>query len=488
MGEMETVKQRATPTQGAEGILDRLRSIVGPQAVITDAAALEPHLTEWRGLYRGDATAMVLPGTTAEAAAVVTACAAARVAMVPQGGNSGLVGGAIAHAKPGCPEIILGASRLNRVREVDAANYTMTVEAGCVLAELQAVAEQANRLFPLSLGAEGTCQIGGNISSNAGGVNVLRYGNARDLVLGLEVVLPDGRLYEGLRGLRKDNTGYDLKQLFIGAEGTLGFVTAATCKLYPRPGSVATAMVAVSDVTAAIELHGQARDELGGALTAFELIGRLPLQLVLDHIPGTREPLDRAHDWYVLLELAPAGGDAQDRLENFLARRHATGAIDDGMLAQNVAQRDALWRLRHSISEAEKHGGAGIKHDVAVPVSRVAEFIAQAGAAAVARVPGARIVAFGHLGDGNIHFNLQQPPGMDRDAFLDHWEEVSRIVHTTAHEFAGSFSAEHGVGAMKRDELARLRGGVEYELMQTLKQTLDPHGLMNPGKLFPAAD
>lgn len=488
MGEMETVKQRATPTQDAGAILDRLRSIVGRQAVLTDAAALAPHLTEWRGLYRGEATALVRPGTTAQAADVVAACAAARVAMVPQGGNSGLVGGAIAHAEPGRPEIILSASRLNRVREVDAANYTMTVESGCVLAELQAVAEEANRLFPLSLGAEGTCQIGGNISSNAGGINVLRYGNTRDLVLGLEVVLPDGRVYEGLRGLRKDNTGYDLKQLFIGAEGTLGFVTAATCKLYPRPGSVATAMVAVTDPAAAIELYGRARDQLGDALTAFELIGRLPLQLVLDHIPGTREPLDRAHDWYVLLELAPAGSDAQDRLENFLARWHHAGAIVDGMLAQSEAQRDALWRLRHSISEAEKHGGAGIKHDVAVPVSRVSEFIDKAGAAAMAQVPGAQIVAFGHLGDGNIHFNLQQPPDMDAEAFLDHWEAVSRLVHTTANDFGGSFSAEHGVGAMKRDELARLRGGVEYELMRTLKQTLDPNGLMNPGKLFPAAD
>ncbi len=488
MGEMGTVKQRAAPTQDVEALLGRLRSIVGPQAVLTDPEALEPHLTEWRGLYRGAATALVEPGTTAEAANVVAACAAARVAMVPQGGNTGLVGGAIAQARAGHPEIILGARRLNRIRDVDAANYTMTVEAGCVLADLQAAAEEANRLFPLSLGAEGTCQIGGNISTNAGGINVLRYGSARDLVLGLEVVLPDGRVYDALRALRKDNTGYDLKQLFIGAEGTLGFVTAAVCKLYPRPGSVATAMLAVADPAAAIELHSRARDELGGALAAFELIGRLPLQLVLEHVPGTREPLDGAHDWYVLLELAPAGADAQDQLEHFLARRHAAGEIGDAMLAHSGAQRDALWRLRHSISEAEKHGGAGIKHDVSVPVSRVAEFIDAASAAALAEVPGARVVAFGHLGDGNIHFNLQQPPGMDRAAFLDRWEAVSRVVHTTAHEFSGSFSAEHGVGAMKRDELARLRGGVEYELMRTLKQTLDPHGLMNPGKLFPAAD
>ena len=302
------------------------------------------------------------------------------------------------------------------------------------------------------------------------------------------MVLPDGRIYEGLRGLRKDNTGYDLKQLFVGAEGTLGFVTAVTCKLYPQPGSTATALVAVSGPKAAIDLHGCAREALGGGLNAFELIGRLPLQLVLDHIPGTRDPMDEPHAWYVLLELAPAGKDAEERLEAFLAGQLAAGSISDGIVAKSVAQRDELWRLRHSISEAEKLGGAGIKHDVAVPVSRVAEFIDEASAAALAQLPGAAIVAFGHLGDGNIHFNVQQPPGMDREAFLDQWEAVARLVHTAAHAFGGSFSAEHGVGAMKRDELARLRGGVEYELMCALKKTLDPQGLMNPGKLFPPAN
>jgi FAD/FMN-containing dehydrogenase len=485
---VETVKQRAAVTQDAGPFVDRLRGIVGHGAVVTADAELQPHLTDWRGRYRGRATAMVLPATTAESAAVVRLCAEAGVAMVPQGGNSGLVGGAIPHAEAGRPEIILGASRLNRIRELDAANYTMTVEAGCVLADLQTAAAAADRLFPLSLGAEGTCQIGGNISSNAGGINVLRYGNARDLVLGLEVVLPDGRVFEGLRGLRKDNTGYDLKQLFIGAEGTLGFVTAATCKLYPQPGSVATAIVAVADPAAAVALYEHARDALGGGLSAFELIGRLPLELVLEHIPGTRDPLDRTYNWYVLLEHAPAGDDADARLETFLARHHDAGLVADGMLAQSEAQREALWRLRHAISEAEKLAGAGIKHDVAVPLSRVAGFIDSASTAALREVPGAAIVAFGHLGDGNIHFNVQQPLAMDRDAFLEHWGAVSRVVHTVAHDFGGSFSAEHGVGSLKRDELKRLRGGVEYELMRMLKHTLDPAGLMNPGKLFPAGD
>jgi FAD/FMN-containing dehydrogenase len=485
---METVKQRVAPTQDVAELVARLRAIVGETPVVTGADELEPHLTEWRGLYRGQATALVQPGTTAEAAAVVRTCAELGVAMVPQGGNSGLVGGAIPHAEPDRPEIILGAGRLNRIRELDAANYTVTVEAGCVLADLQAAAADANRLFPLSLGAEGTCQIGGNISSNAGGINVLRYGNTRDLVLGLEVVLPDGRVYEGLRALRKDNTGYDLKQLFIGAEGTLGFVTAATCKLYPQPGSTATAMVAVVDPAAAVELYGRAREKLGGGLAAFELIGRLPLQLVLEHIPGSREPLDQPHDWYVLMEFAPAGTDAEARLEAFLERELQARALVDGILAQSGSQREALWRLRHSISEAEKLGGAGIKHDVSVPVSSIPAFIEQAGRAALAEVPGAAIVAFGHLGDGNIHFNVQQPSDMRREAFLERWEGVSTVVHNTAHDLGGSFSAEHGVGAMKRGELARLRGGVEYELMLAVKKTLDPQGLMNPGKLLAAAE
>jgi D-lactate dehydrogenase (cytochrome) len=488
MVKMETVKQGTAAAQDPGPLLEALGSIVGPASLLTDPVSLEPYLTEWRGRYRGQATALVMPGTTAEAAAVVKACAQAGVAMVPQGGNSGLVGGAIPHAEPGRPEIIVSTGRLKRIRELDAANYTLTAEAGCVLADLQTAAAKANRLFPLSLGAEGSCQIGGNISSNAGGINVLRYGTTRDLVLGLEVVLPDGRLFDGLRGLRKDNTGYDLKQLFIGAEGTLGLVTAATCKLYPRPGSVATALVAVRDPSAAIELYSATRDALGEGLAAFELLNRLSVQLVLEHIPGARDPLDQSYDWYVLLELAPAGDSAQADLEAFLGGRMEAGAVLDGTLAQSESQREALWRMRHAISEAEKHAGAGIKHDVAVPVSRVDEFIRTASAAALQEVPGALVVAFGHLGDGNIHFNLNQPADLEREAFLDRWDAVAARVHGIAHELGGSFSAEHGVGRMKRDQLKEFRGGVEYELMRSLKQTLDPSGLMNPGKLFPPAD
>ncbi|MDJ0928133.1 MAG: FAD-binding oxidoreductase [Gammaproteobacteria bacterium] len=464
--------------------LAALRDAVGPAGLVTDETELEPHLTEWRGLFRGRAAALLLPASTAAAAAAVRVCADNGIGMVPQGGNTGLVGGAIPASTAARPEVIIGASRLNRVRNLDAANYTITVEAGCILANLQAAAAEVDRLFPLSLGAEGSCQIGGNISCNAGGINVLRYGNTRDLVLGLEVVLPNGDVFDGLRGLRKDNTGYDLKHLFIGAEGTLGFITAATCKLFQQPRSTATALVGVADPAAAVALYDAARSRLGDSLVAFELINRLALDMVLRHIPGCREPLERPRDWHILMELGAADEDASRRLEDFLAAGMTSGLILDGVVAQSERQRADLWHLRHSISEAQKLDGAGIKHDVSVPVSRVDELIRQASAAATAHVPGIRVVAFGHIGDGNIHFNLNQPVDMERQAFLSQWKPVSREVHDIVAALGGSFSAEHGVGTLKRDDLARYRGGVELELMRTLKTALDPAGLMNPGKLF----
>ena len=464
--------------------LAALREAVGPDGLVTDDAELEPHLTEWRGLFRGRAAALLLPASTAAAAAAVRACAEFGIGMVPQGGNTGLVGGAIPASTPERPEVIIGAKRLNRIRSLDATNYTITAEAGCVLATLQAAAAAVDRVFPLSLGAEGSCQIGGNISSNAGGINVLRYGNARDLVLGLEVVLPNGQVFDGLRALRKDNTGYDLKQLFIGAEGTLGFITAATCKLFQQPRSTATALVAVPDPAGAVALYDTARGRLGDNLVAFELINRLALDMVLRHIPGCREPLGQRRDWYVLMELASADDDAPRRMESFLAAGMKSGSILDGVVAQSERQRTELWRLRHSISEAQKLDGAGIKHDVSVPLSRVDELIRQASAAAAARVPEIRVVAFGHIGDGNIHFNLNQPADMQREAFLQQWGPVSRDVHDIVAALGGSFSAEHGVGTLKKDDLARYRGGVELELMRKVKTALDPAGLMNPGKLF----
>ncbi len=469
-------------------ILQRFAAIVGPAGMVTDINALAPALTEWRGLYVGRSPALLAPATLDEVSEILMLCHTERIGVVPQGGNTGLVGGAIPASTPARPEIILSARRMTTIREVDAANYTMTVEAGCILADIQAAAGAAERFFPLSLAAEGSCQIGGNLSTNAGGTNVLRYGNTRDLVMGLEVVLADGRIFSGLRGLRKDNTGYDLKQLFIGAEGTLGFITAATCKLFPQPRSVATAWVAVTDPQAAIHLNSEARRLLGDQLIALELINRRAIDMVLAHIANTRDPLDDPSDWVVLLELGSGepGRAAEAALEAFLAAAMDEGVLTDAVLAQSIAQRDEFWRLRHSISEAQKCAGAGIKHDISVPVSRIGEFLRNAQLYAMNRVPGIQIVAFGHLGDGNLHFNLNQPDDMECSEFVALRSEISMAVHTLADDLDGSFSAEHGIGVLKAGELARLRGGVELALMKDIKAALDPHGIMNPGKLFSA--
>ncbi|HHQ14703.1 MAG TPA: FAD-binding oxidoreductase, partial [Chromatiales bacterium] len=347
-----------------KSLLADLQAVVGHDAVVTDPERLQPRLTEWRGLFTGRAVAMLMPASTDQAAAAMKLCYEHGVGMVPQGGNTSLVGGSIPHSAQGRPEVILATDRLNRIRELDADNFTITAEAGCVLADLQAAAAAAQRLFPLSLGAEGSCRIGGNVSTNAGGINVLRYGNTRSLVLGLEAVLPDGRVFDGLRALRKDNTGYDLKQLFIGAEGTLGLVTAVCCRLFPQPGSRATAMVGVKHPQAAIELLSVARASLGDGLEAFELINRHALELVVEHIPGSRDPLESPQPCYVLLEVAVPGDDATEQLERFLTASLERGQVLDGVLAQNQALAQLLWHMRHSISEAQKHAGAGIKHDV----------------------------------------------------------------------------------------------------------------------------
>lgn len=467
-------------------VLERFASIVGPAGIVTDITALKPALTEWRALYTGRAPALLAPATTAEAAKIMCICHSERIGVVPQGGNTGLVGGAIPASTPERPEVLLSARRMTAIRELDPDNYTITVEAGCILADVQAAAAAADRFFPLSLAAEGSCQIGGNVSTNAGGTNVLRFGNTRDLVMGLEVVLADGRVFNGLRGLRKDNAGYDLKQLFIGAEGTLGFITAATCKLFPQPRSVATAWVSVSGPDAAIRLNSEARRLLGDQLIAIELINRLAIDMVLAHVAGTRNPLDEPSDWVVLLELgsAESGSAADVVLEDFLSKAVDDGLVADAILAKSGSQRDELWRIRHSISAAQKAAGAGIKHDISVPVSRLGEFIRNAQQFASDRVPGVKVVAFGHLGDGNLHFNLNQPDTMERGQFLGLWNEISMAVHTLAVDLGGSFSAEHGIGALKSGELARLRGGVELALMKQIKTALDPHGIMNPGKLL----
>ena len=447
---------------------------------------MERYLHEWRGIYRGVTPLVLRPSSTAQAAEVMRTCAQYRIGMVPQGGNTGLVGGAVPASTPASPQVLLSAERLTAIRALDTDNLTLTAEAGCVLARLQEAAERAGLLFPLSLAAEGSCQLGGNISTNAGGLNVLRYGNMRELVLGLEVVLPDGRVWSGLRGLRKDNTGYDLKQLFIGAEGTLGFITAATCRLYPRPARSITALVAVADIAAAVRLLRAAGDGFGGELQACELISSLALDLAVQDLSAGAAPLAGA-PWFVLLEAASTrpGATLQADAEHLLASLLEQGVIGDAVIAQSSAQAGQLWALRHGISSAQRLAGASIKHDISIPVSRLAEFEAEAGRLMQGLAPGCRPVVFGHLGDGNLHYNVSQPPGTPAGEFLARWEEVSRRVHALAVEMGGSFSAEHGIGQLKTSELARLRNPVEISLMRSVKQALDPAGLMNPGKLLP---
>jgi FAD/FMN-containing dehydrogenase len=462
--------------------LARIKAVVGPRGWIAEPAECEPYLVEARRLWRGATSLVVRPASTEEVAAVVRICAEARLPIVPQGGNTGLVGGGVP------PEdgqnIVLALGRMNRVRAIDPVNFTMTVEAGCILAHLQQAAAEVDRLFPLSLGAEGSCQIGGNLSTNAGGIAVLRYGNARELTLGLEVVLPDGRVWDGLRALRKDNTGYDLKQLFIGGEGTLGIITAATLKLFPRPREVETAFLALTRVEDVMDLFARARAATADQLTAFELIPRAGLDLALVHVPGTVDPLEARHPWYVLLEMSSAETDTGVRglLERLLEAALADNLIADGVVAESGAQAKELWRIREAIVEAQNYSGS-IKYDVSVPVSRVAEFIVRAGAAVTERLPGMRPIAFGHVGDGNIHFNLTQPDSADTAAYLARWQEFNDIVHGVVRELHGSISAEHGVGRLKRDEITHYKSPVEIELMRAIKRALDPNNIMNPDKV-----
>jgi len=470
-------------------LLAELHGIVGAAGLISDPDAMLPYVREQRGNYIGRAPLVVRPATTAEVAAVMRCLYAAGVKMVPQGGNTSLCGGSTPSA--GGDEVVLNLARLSRVRAVDAQNFTMTVEAGCILADLHEVAAQAERLFPLSLAAQGSCQIGGNLSTNAGGTQVLRYGNARELVLGLEVVLPDGQVLDLLRGLRKDNTGYDLKHLFCGAEGTLGVITAAVLKLFPRPTAQVTALLALPDLAAALVLLGQARAATSDALTAFEFIPRRALEFVLRHIPGTREPFGVPYPHYLLLEATATSTDGAKALQPqvlaLLGQAAAQGLVLDAVLAQSPEQAAALWKLRESISEAQKPEGVSLKHDVAVPVSRVAEFVATASAQVEAAYPGIRVVAFGHVGDGNIHFNLSQPAGAvgaEAAAFAAARPRLARLVHDLAVGLGGSFSAEHGIGRLKRDELRRYRSEVELDVMRRIKNALDPKGLLNPGKVL----
>jgi FAD/FMN-containing dehydrogenase len=464
--------------------LDRIKAAVGAKGIVADPAEMAPYLREERGLYRGAARLVVRPAATAEVAEVVRACAAARLPIYPQGGNTGLCGGAVPDEDG--RGIVLSLGRMNRVRALDAVNFTITVEAGVILAEAQRAAADADRLFPLSLGAEGTCQIGGNLSTNAGGIAVLRYGNMRDLTLGLEIVLADGTVWDGLRGLRKDNTGYALKQLFVGGEGTLGIITAATVKLFPKPRELETAFLALARVEDAMALLARARTASGDQLTAFELIPRIGLEIAMAHVPNVHDPLAQPHRWYVLLELSSsqAGRGLRQALDEFLAAALEDGLIADGTIAQSATQTRDLWRIREGMVEAQKHIGAGIKHDVAVPVSKVATFIATASDAVARDFPGVRPIPFGHVGDGNIHFNIAQAIGADPAAFIAATGAINHIVHDIATRLDGSISAEHGIGLLKRDELPRYKPAVALDLMRRIKHALDPDGIMNPGKIF----
>ena len=466
-------------------ILDRMAGIVGAKNIITDADAMVPYLKEWRDLFRGKAQGIVRPGSTAEVAELVKLAAETGTVLVPQGGNTGLVGGQIPISEG--REVILSLQRLDKIRAVDTDGDTMIVEAGVTLKRAQDAAEAAGRLFPLSLASEGSCTIGGNLSTNAGGTAVLAYGNARDLCMGLEVVLPDGRIWNGLRQLRKDNTGYDLKNLFIGAEGTLGIITAAVLKLFPAPAARATAFLAVPDPAAALELLNAAKAGAGGTLTTFELMPRIGMDFVLRHASGTRDPLSEPSPWYVLMEVsAQQASGLDEHVEAFLGEALEKGIVTDAVLAGSLTQRADFWKLREMLSEVQTYEGGSIKHDVSVPIHATPEFLARAIAAVEAMVPGCRPVPFGHLGDGNIHFNVSQPVGADKAGFLARWSEMNEAVHAIVAELHGSISAEHGIGRLKRDLLPGVKDPVELDLMRTIKQTLDPQGILNPGSVLAA--
>ena len=452
--------------------------------LLTEPGDMAPFLTDWRKMWHGSARAVAQPDTPADVAHIVRWCAAHGVPIVPQGGNTGLSGGATPDASG--QAIVLSLSRLNRIRAIDPVNATMIVDAGCVLQAIQAAADEAGMLFPLSLAAEGSCTIGGNLATNAGGTGVLRYGNARALCLGLEVVTASGELWDGLRGLRKDNTGYDLRDLFIGSEGTLGVITGAVLRLFPRPAGQACAIVAVASVQDAVAVVGAAQARFDAGLTAAELISEVSLCLVLAHSAGTRRPLDARTPWYLLLEVSgqDSGGALQAALEGWLLPLLESGRVVDGAIAASLAQAREFWSLREEISESQAAAGATIKHDVSVPVSAIAAFIAEAGRETAARWPGMRAVTFGHVGDGNIHYNFSPAPGADDAAFLAVRDAVNRCVHDIVVRHGGSISAEHGLGALRHVEAARYRPAVETAMMRAVKGVLDPGGIMNPGKVL----
>ncbi len=458
----------------------RFAAIVGDKHMVTAQQDIAPYLTEERNLYQGYSPLVLRPGSTAEVAAICKLASETRTAIVPQGGNTGLVGGQTPHHG----EIVVSLRRLDRIREIDVQSNTMTVEAGVVLATAQQTAADVDRLFPLSLGAEGSCTIGGNLSTNAGGNGALAYGVAREMALGLEVVLADGRVINGLSKLKKDNTGYDLRNLFIGAEGTLGIITAAVLKLFPKPRTVETAFVGLKSPADALKLLTVSQSMASNSLTSFELIARICIEFCVKHGPSIRDPLTGSHPWYVLMEISSPREDARDTIEAILAQAMDEGIIDDAVIAANLDQRKAFWKLREVISPVQKAEGGSIKHDVSVPVAMVPQLIAEANEAVVRLIDGARPFPFGHLGDGNIHYNISQPSGGDQKVFMARWNDVHTVVHGIVARLGGSISAEHGIGVMKREELPHFKDATAIAVMRSLKATLDPLNILNPGKVL----
>jgi D-lactate dehydrogenase (cytochrome) len=473
------IVQPAAPPLSPE-LIARFRGIVGDKYAVTDAADIAPYVTEERGLFHGRSPLVLRPGSTAEISAICKLASEHRIALVPQGGNTGLVGGQTPHHG----EVVVSTRRMDKIRDIDTASNTMTCESGVVLQIAQQKASEADRLFPLSLGAEGSCTIGGNLSTNAGGTAALAYGVAREMALGLEVVLADGRILNGLSKLKKDNTGYDLRNLFIGAEGTLGIITAATLRLFPKPRAVETAFVGLQSPAQALKLLAISQKEAAGSLTSFELLADIAVDFSVRHGIDIRDPLSSKHPWYVLMELSSSREDARAALESILTQGMEDGIVDDAVIAANLSQRSAFWKLRDEMSAAQKPEGGSIKHDISVPVAAVPDFIDEANAAVVKLIPGARPVPFGHLGDGNIHYNVSQPIGGNAADFLGQWHAVNAVVFEIVLRMGGSISAEHGIGVLKRDELPDVKDKVAIELMRGIKAMLDPQGIMNPGKVL----
>jgi FAD/FMN-containing dehydrogenase len=457
--------------------IQSLISIVGEKNAITDVVSMASYMREWRDLWPGSSPLVLRPANTEQVSKIAALCNDTNTAIVPQSGNTGLVGGQM----PTGTEVLLSLDRMTKIIEVDAANHTITVEAGTILKSVQDAADSVDRLFPLSLASEGSCRIGGNLSSNAGGLNVLAYGNTRDLCLGLEVVQADGRIWNGLKKLRKDNTGYDLKNLFIGAEGTLGIITAAVLKLYPKPNRYDTGFIAVPHVQAAVDLLDLIKAQSGNRVVTFELMPQIAMEFTVKHM-GITNPITTPSPWYVLTELADA---APGNFEQILGLAMEQGLVTDASLAQSQAQRQNLWAIRELMPESQRHEGGSIKHDVSVPVSQIPSFIAEGGQAVQRFMPGARLMCFGHMGDGNMHFNVSQPVGMDKQKFLDQWHDMNWAVFDVVLKHGGSISAEHGIGQLKRDDMLRIKSPVELGMMRGIKNLLDPKGIMNPGKLLP---